>query len=43
MYRTIDGMKIRMHYLKQRDPVANEKIINKIKRKIKAIENKGQE
>lgn len=39
MYNTIDALKIRMHKLQQRDPVGNDKIIRKIRRRIRALEN----
>ena len=40
MYNTIDALKIRVHMLQQRDPVGNMKIINKLKRRIRAMESK---
>ena len=40
MYNTIDALKIRIHNLQQRDPVGNMRIINKLKRKVRAMENK---
>ena len=36
----IDALKIRIHNLQQRDPVMNAKIINKLKRRARALENK---
>ena len=39
MYNTIDALKVRIHNLQQRDPVMNAKIIAKLKRKIRALEN----
>lgn len=39
MTNTIDALKIRMHKLQQRDPVGNDKIIRKIRRRIRALEN----
>ena len=39
MYNTIDALKIRIHQLQQRDPVGNAKIINKLKRKVRTLEN----
>lgn len=36
---TIDTLKIRIHKLQQRDPVTNAKIINKLKRRARALEN----
>jgi len=43
MKRTIEYYKVRMHKLEQRDPVVNHNIINKLQRKIRALENTGQE
>lgn len=40
MYNTIDALKIRIHTLQQRDPVTNSKIIAKLKRRVRAMENK---
>ena len=40
MAHTIEGLKTRIHTLEQRDPVVNKNIINKLYRKIRAIENK---
>ena len=40
MYNTIDALKVRIHNLQQRDPVGNVRIINKLKRKVRAMENK---
>jgi len=40
MFNTIDSLKTRIHNLQQRDPVANAKIIAKLKRRIRALENK---
>ena len=37
---TIDALKVRMHKLQMRDPVMNAKIINKLKRRVRAMENK---
>lgn len=39
MFNTIDALKVRMHKLQQRDPVGNDKIIRKIRRRIRALEN----
>lgn len=38
MNNTSDALKVRMHKLQQRDPVVNKNIINKLKRKIRAME-----
>lgn len=40
MFNTIDALKIRIHALQQRDPVGNMRIINKLKRRVRAMENK---
>lgn len=39
MYNTIEALKVRIHSLQQRDPVGNAKIIAKLKRKIRSMEN----
>ena len=39
MFNTIDTLKIRIHQLQQRDPVGNARIINKLKRKVRSMEN----
>jgi hypothetical protein len=39
MTQTIESLKVRIHKLEQRDPVSNQKIINKLKRKIRALES----
>lgn len=36
---TIDSLKIRIHQLQQRDPVGNARIINKLKRRVRSMEN----
>lgn len=38
MTRTIESMRNRIHKLEQKDVVGNAKIINKLKRKIRALE-----
>lgn len=46
MAQTIESLKVRIHKLEHRDFVSNQKIINKLKRKVRAMEgaeNKGQE
>lgn len=40
MNNTIDALKIRIHQLQQRDPVGNMRIVNKLKRRVRAMENK---
>ena len=39
MYNTVEALKIRMQLLQNRDPVGNMRIINKLKRKIRSLEN----
>lgn len=43
MRRTIEYYRTRIHLLEQRDPNVNSKIIKKLKRKVRAMENTGQE
>lgn len=38
MTRTIEYYKTRIHLLEERDSVVNSKIINKLKRKVRAME-----
>lgn len=40
MYNTIEALKVRMHKLQMRDPVGNSKLIRKLQRRIRAMENK---
>ena len=40
MARTIESLQNRIHLLQQRDPVVNAKIIKKLQRQIRAMENK---
>ena len=40
MNNTIDALKIHIHSLQMKDPVGNMRIINKLKRKVRAMENK---
>ena len=40
MFNTINALKVRIHNLQQRDPVVNAKIIAKLKRRVRAMENK---
>ena len=42
MTRTIEYFKVRIHMLEQRDSVGNDKIIKKLKRKVRTMET-GQE
>lgn len=39
MNTTIDMLKIRIHMLKQRDPVTNANLIHKLERRVRAMEN----
>ena len=39
MNNTIDALKIRIHSLQMKNPVGNMRIINKLKRKVRAMEN----
>lgn len=36
----IEALKVRIHNLQQKDPVGNARIINKLKRKVRAMESK---
>ena len=40
MFNTIDALNVRIHKLQQRDPVGNARIIAKIKRRVRSMENK---
>lgn len=40
MYNTIDALNVRINILQNRDPVGNTRIINKLKRRVRALENK---
>lgn len=40
MYNTIDALKIRIQLLQNRDPIGNMRIINKLKRRVRAMESK---
>lgn len=35
----VERLKIRIHKLQEKDPVSNARIINKLKRRIRAAEN----
>lgn len=39
MTNTVEALKARINLLQERDPIANENIINKLKRRIRAMEN----
>lgn len=38
MYNTINALNVRIHKLQQRNPVGNMRIINKLKRRVYALE-----
>ena len=38
MYNTIEALKVRINILQNRDPVGNTRIINKLKRRVRAME-----
>jgi hypothetical protein len=38
MYNTIEALKVRINILQNRDPVGNARIINKLKRRVRALE-----
>ena len=40
MTNTIESLQARINLLQQRDPVGNANIINKLKRRIRMLENK---
>lgn len=40
MYNTIEALKVRINMLQNRDPVGNARIINKLKRRVRAMESK---
>lgn len=39
MKPTIESLQIRIHKMQQKDPVGNAHIVNKLKRKLRALEN----
>jgi hypothetical protein len=39
MYNTIEALNIRIQLLQNRDPVMNMRLINKLKRRVRAMEN----
>ena len=39
MYNTIEAIKVRIQLLQNRDPIGNMRIINKLKRKVRLMEN----
>ena len=43
MQRAIDQLNARIHKLQMKDSVRNEKIINKLKRKVEMLEEKRRE
>lgn len=40
MYNTIEALKVRINILQNRNPVGNMRLINKLKRRVRAMENK---
>ena len=40
MNNTINALKVRINNLQNRDPIGNMRIINKLKRRVRAMENK---
>ena len=40
MYNTIEALKVRINILQNRDPVGNMRLINKLKRRVRTLENK---
>ena len=40
MTTTIEALQVRIHKLKQKDPVGNDKIIRKLQRKVRSMKNK---
>lgn len=38
MNNTVEFLNIRVHKLQQKDPVGNARLINKLKRRVRAIE-----
>lgn len=43
MIHTIESLNVRIHQLEQKDATGNQRIINKLKRKVRALERKSQE
>ena len=39
MHNTIEALKMRIHVLQNRDPIGNARIINKLKRRLRLLEN----
>lgn len=40
MTNIINALNVRIHNLQQRDPVGNAKLIRKLQRRVRALENK---
>ncbi len=38
MNNTIEALKVRIHKLQNRDPIGNMRLINKLKRRVRAME-----
>lgn len=43
MTKTIEQLKARIHLLQQRNPVVNNKLIKKLRRRIRLLESKANE
>ena len=41
MARTIDALKNRINLLQERDPIGNQRIVNKLKRRVRAMEKEA--
>lgn len=41
MKHTVEGLKVRIHHLKEKDPVMNKNIIAKLERKIRKLEGQA--
>ena len=40
MYNSIEALKVRINILQNRDPVGNMRLINKLRRRVRAMESK---
>ena len=40
MFNNVDALNVRIHNLQQRDPIGNARIIAKLKRRVRSMENK---
>ena len=41
MANTIESYEVRIHKLQQRDPVGNKRLINKLKRRVRAMKSES--